>query len=328
MTDHKKIEECAAEFLMRRAEPGWSLEDDERLRRWLAESHAHQAAFWRLEAAWERADVLASAPRVSTGSAHRTTFRRYRSLAAVAASVMILFAIFYTSSWSLIRPDRHRFATTIGESARVTLNDGTTIDVSSLTSFSSAFSSGAREVWLDDGDVYLDVAHEQRPFIIHSASIDVTVLGTKFLMGRRGENLNVGVIQGRVRVSSSSSTDFRPIDLKKDDMVRAVGASATVIRNAPGAVENGMAWREGMLRFDEVPLGDAAKEFNRHNEIKLIVGEDVATLPIGGAFRARNVDSFVRILHDVYELRIEREGNSIVIKGNGAARDDWQRDAG
>lgn len=60
MTDHRKIELMASEWIVRRSDPGrdWSAEDQRALDRWLGESTANKVAYVRLEVAWNRANKL------------------------------------------------------------------------------------------------------------------------------------------------------------------------------------------------------------------------------------------------------------------------------
>lgn len=60
MTDHRKIEQTASDWIVRRSNPdgSWSSEDQRVLEGWLAESSAHKVAFVRLDVAWRRAEKL------------------------------------------------------------------------------------------------------------------------------------------------------------------------------------------------------------------------------------------------------------------------------
>lgn len=60
MTDHRRIEQAASEWIMRRSDPGgsWSADDQHALEAWLNESSAHKVAFVRLDVAWRRASKL------------------------------------------------------------------------------------------------------------------------------------------------------------------------------------------------------------------------------------------------------------------------------
>ncbi|WP_348635604.1 FecR domain-containing protein, partial [Sphingobium sp. Sx8-8] len=79
-------------------------------------------------------------------------------------------------------------------------------------------------------------------------------------------------------------------------------------------VENALAWRDGMLSFDQAPLTDVVAEFNRYNRTRLVVTDvQAGKIPIGGSFQASSVDSFTRLLRDAYGLKIERDDETVKI---------------
>ena len=79
-------------------------------------------------------------------------------------------------------------------------------------------------------------------------------------------------------------------------------------------VENELAWRRGMVVFDQMSLGEAAQEFNRYNKIQLEIPDaQTAGIRIGGSFEADNSEAFVRLLHSAYGLKVERRGDRIRI---------------
>ena len=78
-------------------------------------------------------------------------------------------------------------------------------------------------------------------------------------------------------------------------------------------VEAQLAWRQGRIDFDNTTLGQAALEFNRYNRRQLIVSEDLSDLRIGGSFAAQNLDGFVRMLRDAYDLSVTQTGDRFTI---------------
>src|SRR5579862_8635240 len=99
MSDHEKIQQRAAEFLMRRDEPGWSSTDQIELDTWLSESMAHCAAFWRLEHGWERTDRLRSLHNPSAEQRPPLPIMWRRAVFALAASVVLTVGIVGLLFW-------------------------------------------------------------------------------------------------------------------------------------------------------------------------------------------------------------------------------------
>jgi len=75
-----------------------------------------------------------------------------------------------------------------------------------------------------------------------------------------------------------------------------------------------LSWRHGALVFNQTTLAAAAQEFNRYNDRKLLVDDPaVAGTRIGGSFDATNVETFARLLHDGFGLKVTEEGKDLRI---------------
>ena len=153
-----------------------------------------------------------------------------------------------------------------------------------------------------------------RPFVVHAGSRTVTVLGTKFSVRRDGERVSVAVVEGRVRVDDASAQTVPAAIITAGDVAIARGPATLLAARSPERVENGLAWRSGMLTFDQSTLGEAAAEFNRYNRKRIeVVDPGAAEIRIGGTFQASNVDAFVRLLRDAYGLRVEANDDFVKI---------------
>ena len=152
-------------------------------------------------------------------------------------------------------------------------------------------------------------------------------LRTHGLLAREGQKLpheagcTVGVLldvhdvlEGRVRVDDAEAIQDRGAIITAGDIAMSRGTSTLITRQADKKVDAALAWREGLLTFDQAPLAQVVAEFNRYNGSRLVVTDaEAARIPIGGSFQASSADSFVRLLHDAYGLRIERDDNMVRI---------------
>lgn len=317
MSAAPEIDARAAEWLMRREQPAWSTTDENELQAWLAQSMAHKAAFWRLEEGWTACDRLAA-----VGQDRREP-RRFRQIwqAAIAASLVLvatwgasdqLIAHFRTQPRSVL-VDAH---TPVGGRKEINLADGSRITLNTASMVRTAISADHREVWLDRGEAYFDVAHDaSRPFVIHVGSRLVTVLGTRFSLRLEEGNLLATVERGRVRIErpTPDGTD-QGIVVTAGDFAIARDNALLVIKKSHQKVEDALSWRDGMLTFDRTTLAQAASEFNRYNirQIRL-VGPEVQNLQLGGTFKADHVDAFIRLLNQAFGLKVKEQADEIVI---------------
>jgi transmembrane sensor len=194
--------------------------------------------------------------------------------------------------------------------------DGSRVELNTATVIRSAMTGQRREIWLDRGEAFFDVAHHDGlPFVVHAGNRRITVLGTKFSVRRESDKVIVSVLRGRVRVDDADNPkSVRSAIITAGDMAIARGPSTLLALRAEEKVESALAWRDGMLNFDDMRLGDAASEFNRYHNRKLLVDDpSVADMRIDGAFQASNIDAFVRLLHDAYGLKVEQSAQGVRI---------------
>lgn len=315
MSAREQIEQQATIFLLRREEADWSAEDAHELDEWLAASMAHKAAFWRIEHGWQRADRLAA---VGTSPLPEKGPRMPPRLMALAAAMLLSIGL---AASFLLRDAAPLPVETVrsgGEGRSVRLADGTYAQLNVDTVLRTRVGPKTREIWLDKGEVFLEVAHDHlHPFVVHGGSRDVTVLGTRFNVERRGGDETVSVLNGSVRLNGTgAATGISPIVLTRGEIAAASGLSTLVRANALQVIENRLAWRQGKLIFDDEPLGRVVVEFNRYGGRKLRIADPAtAALRIGGSFDTKGAEAFARLLENAYDLDVRRNADEIVISG-------------
>lgn len=318
MSRAAQIEAAVAEWVRRREEEDWSVADQADLDAWLDESMAHKVAYWRFDHGWQmagRISALRSSPPVGGRPARSGMWWRYGLLAASLCLVALVGAAwFYRPA-----PDPvaiAQFDTQVGGHRIVSLPDGSRIELNTGTKIRTEISGRMRDVWLDRGEAYFEVAHiEGSRFVVHAGSHVVTVLGTKFSVRRDGEEIRVAVVQGRVRIDDrEQAAATASAVVTRGDIAIARGQSTLVSPRSVERVEGDLAWREGRLVFDRTTLADAAAEFNLYNHTRITIADPaVAAIRIGGTFQSGNTEAFVRLLEDAYGLKVARNGENVTI---------------
>jgi len=313
MSAAARIEDQAAHWLLRREAPGWTAEDDRALDRWLDEATAHRVAYLRLSAGWARVDRLAAlrGPDVVVATLPPARPRSiWRPGAIAAALVLTLLAGGAVGGGWLIQ-GRNVHATEVGGHTIVPLADGSRIELNTDSRVRAVIDEEKRLVWLEKGEAFFDVAHDGRPFVVRAGDRRIVVLGTKFSVRRDGRKVLVSVLEGRVRVEPlGQAPGAPPVLVTGGDRVIAEARSTLVATRSADRVAADLAWRRGLLIFDQTSLRDAAVEFNRYNRRKIVITDPkVAEIRIGGSFDAENLDAFARLLNDGFDLTVEAEGD-------------------
>ncbi len=307
------IEAKAAAWLACREEPGWTDADQQALDAWLDAEAAHQAAYWRLEHGWRKADRLAARPPVRQA---RRSFARAWKPAAVAASLAAV--VLAGGLLAVEQGGRRSFSTEVGGRQTVPLADGSRLELNTDTHLRSALSKTERTVWLERGEAYFEVSHDSsRPFVIYAGPRRVVVLGTKFSVRREGDEVKVAVVEGKVRVEPVRAPQaMKPAVLIPGQTVIAKGAETLLAPRSVEEVKDELSWRHGVLTFDQFTVARAAAEFNRYNRRKIVVADpEAGAIRIGGTFKSDNIDGFVELLEEGYGLRIEKQGDEVKIFG-------------
>ena len=304
------IEARAAEWFDRKNFWTWSEEDQAAFESWLAQSPAHEIAYWRLQGAWTRAGRL-PALRLKKAARGRG------ALMIPIAAAMILVAALATGYWSYAtRPQQAAFATRLGGHETVTLSDGTRVELNTSTSIRVKYSSNAREFWLDKGEAYFQVRHDPaHPLTVYAGDRRITDIGTTFDILHESGDLEVAVLEGRVGFDAAAAPKTAsPLLLTKGEAIVATATDMSVVHKTDRQLMNELSWRRGVLVFDGTKLAEAAREINRYNVQKIVIADPkLAEVAITGTVSVNDPQQFVRMTQYLLGLHGEEANGEIVI---------------
>ena len=329
MTSSSNIEAAAARWIAREDSETWSDERSEELQRWLDVDAAHRVAYLRLRNAWDRADRLSV---LGAGAVRPTISRRpglgrmlewlragpHRGATAASVAAIAVAATFALS----LAPDLalKPYSTQLGGRETIALSDGTKLLLNTDTRLRADISSKSRVVHLDRGEAFFDVRHDAaHPFIVIAGGRRITDVGTKFSVRLDRGTVKVVVEEGEVRIDAINAIPgvgprLAPAIVTHGGMAVAEAKLVLVVSRTHAQLARDLSWREGLLSFNQTTLADAAEEFNRYNEKKLVAqGAAAAQVRIDGAFRSDNVASFARLLREGFGLKVEDDGDEIVV---------------
>ncbi len=319
---HDAISECAAEFWERRRFGGWSGADQAELDAWLAESTLHRVAYLRVEAIAARTDQIATVhtfkvhaapdPSVPGGNGKFHHWRFMLPLLA-AASVALFVTLGIPFVKSLMQPADRIFATNTGGRATLKFTDGTEIELNTDTAVRYRMTTRERRVWLEKGEAYFRVAHNAaNPFSVEVEGHRVTDLGTEFLVRAIGD-LDVVLVKGRAQVVSDKPGAPAAMLIPGDEAV-STPVGTFVTKRTPQELADELAWRRGVLVFRNTPLAEVVREFNRYNEVKLVITDpSIAHLKFSAELTTDDYADFLQLAQSVLKLHARRDGNRILL---------------
>ena len=207
------------------------------------------------------------------------------------------------------------FATAVGGRETVILGDESRIELNTDTVVRADMSLAQRSVFLDKGEAYFQIKHDaDHRFVVRAGNYRVTDLGTKFVVRRESDRIEVTLVEGSARVEAPEGSGRRSVTLLPGEMAIATANDLTISKRLPQTLATELGWRRGMLIFKHTTLAEAADTFNRYNHRKLVIGDPVAAnLTINGTFRINDVDAFTRLIREVFGLRVKNADGTIMV---------------
>jgi transmembrane sensor len=311
---------------------------------WLAASPRHVEEFLLASAVWHEGDSLDQARRIDVerlleearANVHPLRTRLLNAgfakgsrsagpagrIGLFAAAVAILAVC--VTLWLGFAARGTQYVTGIGEQRSLRLADGSTVTLNTRSKMRVRFSDRERQIELLDGEALFSVAHDsQRPFRVIVEHAVVQAIGTEFNVRRSTAGATVAVVEGVVQIAPLPQLVSARMDANVATPERfAAGQQASVSDQGEILSQESIdpsrvvAWRERRLIFRDAPLMTVADEFNRYNEVQLIVtGEATRARRVTGVFDADDPRGLLAFLGHDPQIAIERSGDRVSIRG-------------
>jgi len=290
--------------------------------RWRLADQAHAAAYAEVERMFSLAGQVGTDPRLQVAARvacgrierrrrWRSVLRRSTALTAVASVVLVLGMGW--RGWNPAQPEQ-RYATAIGESRALTLDDGSIVLLDTDSAVSVQYHRLRRDVVLERGQAQFEVApHLGRPFVVQTGLGAVRALGTRFQVRKHVGHVEVALIEGVVEVTATSmGRPGRAARLAPGEQLD-FDAGGRWVRHTfdPQRVQG---WTEGQLVFRARPLGEVVGEMNRYNSAQIRIGQpSLNALHISGQFYSNDPGSLIQALEVGWSLRAERSSEDEIV---------------
>lgn len=323
------LHEQAADWFLRRSEPGWTGADERALNAWLAASTQHreiydgmaltshdlhqiplaQDAAWRPRAA-NRAPVGASQSADSNPSASRWGRRAWLSSALAACAVLAVGGGYGWQHWQHAPTYQLDLATAAGETRTLDLPDGSTIALNINSKLTVRYSNSRREVVLAQGEAFFKVARDSaRPFTVDAGASEVKVVGTAFNVRAAPAQTVVKVLEGRVEVRPEREADRPQVYVLKPGNGLNIEQASYRVRAIAATADTVGDWRSGQLHFRRTALADVAAELQTYLGQPVVVEGALAQQPISGVASTSNPRAFLQALPALLPLRVQQQAD-------------------
>lgn len=210
------------------------------------------------------------------------------------------------------REQTANIATSVAHREKLTLADGTKVELNAQTGILVEISRTERHVRLASGEAYFSVSKDpERPFVIETPAGSVRVTGTQFnVRTETAAALDVTVLEGTVQVRPGVTS--APIVLTAGNSLSSGPDGVTVQTLSATALSNALAWRTGQVVFEGTPLSEALARFARYHGRGITTTPEAAGLRVGARFSLDDLDGFFSSLEDVLPVRVTRGLNGTV----------------
>lgn len=238
---------------------------------------------------------------------------RYAGVAAAFSGIVLVAGYLIFSRFSASNEVQHQ--TAYGETKEVTLPDGSTVMLnanSSLMYEDNWTANQSRKIFLT-GEAFFNVVKtsDKKSFEVHAGNVKVKVLGTEFNVHARREKVSVYLQSGKVNVTSPEGN----ANLSPGDGAAIIAGKAPIIKKYDGsATESLLDWKNDQFVFNDSPLSEVAWEIEDNYGFRVTLSDPaLGQMRITAKVGMRDIDVLLAVLSETLELKVEREGNRIMI---------------
>ena len=315
------IREQARQWLARLRSGQATEADAEEFARWRAQSPLHGQAAKDLGRAWRGlhtaaatvAQGQAAANRSSTSTRSRPRVhtprpgRRAFLGGALAAGVAWLTVRPPLDLWPSIGEFAADYRTGTGEQRQLALADGLQVEMNTQTRINvrTDVQAGAVELLAGEAEI-----------LVNGRDV-CTVLAGSARLQTRAARFNVRYIGPDVQVSCLEGSVELDHPLRRTTIAASQQLTydaQTVRLSVPADSGTVLAWRRGLLLFDDTPLVQVVEELNRYRPGKIFVqNEELGRRRVQAQFSIHKIDAALALIRDLYGAQVRRLPGEIVL---------------
>jgi len=244
--------------------------------------------------------------------------RRYANRTAflLAAAVAVISPLALISAWVGAEPTpQETHSTAVGELRSISLGTRSTVRLNTDSIMRVMTTPEALDVELERGEALFETAQDDaRQLRVTAGSAVVHAQASTFSVRVRDlKHVDVLVREGQVTIDSTSRKSSRKAAAAENTVsaqqIARIAPARMQLENVSAAdVARNLEWTTGHLSFNGETLADAAAEFNRYNDRKLVIADrSIRSLTIGGKFQSSDPESFVAALRPMGVRQLESE---------------------
>ncbi|ATD01390.1 FecR domain-containing protein [Pseudoalteromonas spongiae] len=267
---------------------------------WLAQHPSHREAWSRAHCFLTNVDAMPKGISSNTVlTLNQKSRRRMVKLLTIAFALPGLSYLGY-------RKELHHYAyadhiTQLGQTKRVTLDDGSIVELNTNTKLVNRYSNAERLIELLEGEVFIKTHSDNhtptRPFKIITPHGELRALGTEFNVSVSNKQTNLSVFTHAVKVN----TPYFNIVVNAAERLVFSSKSHSGVRVE--AFTTAM-WRKGLFVASSLPLRQVIDELRRYHISYIRVAPSVADIRVSGTFDIHNLISSLALLEQSLPISV------------------------
>ena len=301
-----------------------SEEEKAEVKHWLNQSDSNVAYYNEFKKIWDTSRQLAAASSVDENKAWDKFSKRIREPRVpaktramntgwmkIAASIIVLLAIGAIVYWQMSEPVKDMVVQAEKVVVNDTLADGSvvTINTGSTIYYPSRFTGNTRRVKLSGEAFFAVTPDRNKPFIISSNGVQVTVVGTAFNVKSTDDYTDVIVESGIVRVTKGDQT----IELHANEKVHIVTKDSSFTKEA---VQDHLYnyYRTKQFVCDDTPLWKLVEVVNEAYDAQIVFGDErLKDLKLNATFNNESLDQVLDVIRLTFNIRVTKDEDSIIL---------------
>ncbi|MDN5205027.1 FecR domain-containing protein [Fulvivirgaceae bacterium BMA10] len=247
----------------------------------------------------------------------------YYSAAMITLVAGALASILYFRSVSTQKGATHPIAYTesispMGQKTTIQLADGSKVklNASSSLKYPKKFSPETREVYLE-GEAFFEVQkNSDRPFIVRTSNITVSVLGTSFNVSAYADNkdISVAVLTGEVMVENTLDAGNGQLYLEPREMA-IYDKDKHITRKTIFDYKEILDWKDGVIHLKDANFQEIVKKLEKWFGVTFDVRREIITeKDFTGRFQNKSLEYILQGLSFSFDFDYEIDGKQIIIK--------------
>ena len=233
-------------------------------------------------------------------------------LARIAAAIVLLAGAgwLYTKQFAVSEVEFLTLKTVQAD----TLSDGSviTMNKNSLLRYPNKFSGNQRQVWLTKGEAFFNITPDKdKPFIIHTGSTTIKVVGTSFNVKNKRDQIEVIVETGTVQVSRNG----KMVSLIPGEKVLVMRQRADLIKEK-NSDRLYTYYRSNEFIADNTPLWRVVEILNEAYDSRIVIGnKELEDFPLNTTlkFKEESLDQLLHVITSTFKIKIEKKANQIIL---------------